>query len=352
MQYLTRASKSILILAILIAVIASTGIAEQEKNLLLNAGAEEGKDELPSLWFEAAVPAEGLKMYRDAKNVHSGKFSFAISNTHKYEQTVCNNWAQNLQGVLVGKVIKVSAYVKTENADAANVCIQCWSLGDNKKMLAFTSTNILRGDKDWILLESPPTIIPVGTAKITVRAVLTGLGKAWFDDLNVNVIDMPNEMSSNILSAQTGNKKYDQKQVQEKNVDFFFERIGNPEPGYHGFSGLWAIAEKAKISNDKTRGKIISKAGEIIKDPNQTIFRRWQCCYVISGIGDVNGVPNLIYALTKDKDTTVRSCAACALGKFTDDKAINALKQAKVTEKNQQVLDWINKALDGQFLKK
>ena len=352
MQYIASTSRSVLIFVILVAVATSAGIAKQQKNLLLNAGAEEGKGELPSLWFEAAVPAEGLKMYRDTKNIHSGKFSFAISNTHKYEQTVCNNWAQNLQEVPVGKVIKVSSYIKAENADAVNVCIQCWGFSDNRKMLAFTSTNILRGDKDWILLESPPTIVPVGTAKIIIRAVLTGLGKAWFDDLSVNVIDMPNEMSSNILSAQTGDKKYDQKQVQEKNVEFFFERIGNPEPGYHGFSGLWAIVEKAKISEAKTRGKIIGKAGDIIKDPNQTTFRKWQCCYVISGIGDVNGVPNLIYALTKGEDTTVRSCAACALGKFTDDKAINALKQAKVTEKNQQVLNWINKALAGQFLKK
>jgi hypothetical protein len=351
MQYFTSTSKSALIFAVLIAVAISTCVAEQEKNLLLNAGAEEGKGDLPSLWFEAAVPAKGLKMCRDTQNVHSGKFSLAISNTHKYEQIVCNNWAQNLQEMPVGRVIKVGAYIKTENADSVNVCMQCWGLDDSEKMLAFTSTNILRGDSNWILLESPPVVVPAGTAKITVRAVLTGLGKAWFDDLSVNIIDMPNEYKQQVANTQIGDKKYDQKQIQEENADFFFERIGNPKPGYHGFSGLWAITEKAKISDANSKEKIIIKAGEIIKDPNQTPFRRWQCCYVISEIGDANGIPSLINALTKDKDTTVRGCAACALGKFNDEQAINALKQAITTEKNQGVLDWINKALDGQFLK-
>jgi HEAT repeat protein len=114
---------------------------------------------------------------------------------------------------------------------------------------------------------------------------------------------------------------------------------------------LWALIEKATISDNQTKEKIILKASEIIEDPNQTSFRRWQCCYVISGIGDEQGIPSLIYTLTKDKDIIVRGCAACALGKFKNKQAIDALKQAKTTEQNQEVLNWINKALDGQFLK-
>lgn len=351
MQYFTSTSKPILISTVLIALAISTCVAEQKENLLLNAGAEEGKGGLPSLWFEASVPADGLKMYRDTQNAHSGKFSLAILNTHKYDQTVCNNWAQDLQGVSTGEVIKVSAYIKTENANSVNVCMQCWGLDNSEKMLAFTSTNILRGNNNWILLESPPIVVPARTAKVTVRAVLTGLGKVWFDDLSVNIIDMSNEISSNISTAQIGDKKYNEKQIQGKDSEFFFERIGNPEVGYHGFSGLWALIEKTKISDEQTIEKIIIKAGEIIKDPNQTPFRRWQCCYVISGVGDAKGIPSLIYALTKDKDTTVRGCAAFALGNFDNEQAVKALNQAKTAEKKQEVLDWINRALAGEFLK-
>ena len=350
MRYSTNNSKLVLILAGLIIITSSTCIAEQEANVLLNRGFEEGKNDLPSLWSKAHIPAEGLKMFRDTENAHSGKHSLAISNTHKYEQKVCNNWAQNLQNVSVGSVINISAYIKSEKADSINVCIQCWGL-KSEKMLAFTSTNILRGDSDWILLESPPVLVPSGTAKITVRAVLTGTGKAWFDDISINTIDMSNESKQSLFSAQVGNKKYEQKQIQEKNVDFFFDKIGAPESGYHGFSGLWALIEKAAISDDPTKKEIIFEAGKIIEDPNQTPFRRWQCCYVISGVGDPNGMPSLISALTKDEDTTVRGCAACALGKFKNEQAIDALKQAKTTEKNLEVLNWIDKALDGQFLK-
>jgi len=350
MQYFTSNSKLVLILTIIIIPFASNCTAERKANVLLNGGAEEGKTKLPSLWFEACVPAEGLKMCRDTENVHSGKYSLMISNTHKYEKTVCNNWAQNLQNVSAGSFINVSAYIKTETADSVNVCIQCWGF-KSSKMLAFASTNILRGDSNWIFLESTPLLVPAGTAKITVRAVLTGIGKVWFDDISINTIDVSNQIKQSMFSTQVGDKKYEQKQIKEKNAEFFFDRIGNPESEYHGFSGLWALEEKAKISDDKTKEKIILKAGEIVRDPNQTPFRRWQCCYVISGINDAKGIPSLIYALSQDKDTIVRRCAACALGKFRNEQAINALKQAKTAEKNQEVLSWIDKALDGQFLK-
>jgi len=350
MQYLTSNSKRVLILTIMIMLLTSNSIAEQKANVLLNGGAEEGKTDLPSLWSEACVPAKGLKMYRDSENVHSGKYSLAISNTHKYEKIVCNNWAQNLKNVSTGSVINVSAYIKTEKADSVNVCIQCWGL-ESGKILAFTSTNILRGDSNWVFLESTPVLVPAGTAKITVRAVLTGRGKVWFDDISINTVHISKQIKQSMLSTQVGDKKYKQKQIQERDADFFFDRIGNQESGYHRFSGLWALEEKAKISDVKTKEKIILKAGEVIKDPNQIPFRRWQCCYVISGINDANGIPNLIYALSQDKDTTVRSCAACALGKFKSKQAIDALKQAKNVEKNRVVLSWIDKALDGQFLK-
>ena len=193
--------------------------------------------------------------------------------------------------------------------------------------------------------------MPTGTAKITVRAVLTGIGKVWFDDISINTIDISNQIKQSMLSTQVGDKKYEQKQIQEKNPGFFFDKIGAPESGYHGFSGLWALIEKATISDEPTKKRIIFEAGKIIEDPNQTSFRRWQCCYVISGVGDPNGMPSLISALTKDAEATVRGCAACALGKFKNEQAIDALKQAKATEQNQEVLKWINKALDGQFLK-
>jgi hypothetical protein len=177
-----------------ILIATSTCVAVPETNLLLNPGAEQGQNELPSFWREAAIGADGLKMYRDDGQAHSGKFSFAISNTHKYPQTVCNNWAQNIMDVPAGKTVRLSAYIKTEEADSVNVCLQCWAAENN--MLAFASTPVFRETQDWVLVQSQPVVVPPHTSYICVRAVLTGLGKAWFDDISLAVIDTPTEVSN------------------------------------------------------------------------------------------------------------------------------------------------------------
>lgn len=184
------------LIGISILIVASACIAAQNVNLLLNSGAEQGKDELPSIWYKAAIHSDGLKMYRDNEQSHSGNFSFAISNTHKYDQQVCNNWAQYLQEVPIGKNISLCAYIKTEKADAVNICIQCWGSGTKTEMLAFGTTPIIRGDQNWQLLRSQPITVPSQTTSICVRAVLTGLGKAWFDDITVTVVDGPSEISN------------------------------------------------------------------------------------------------------------------------------------------------------------
>jgi len=160
--------------------------AENQAILLLNGGAEKGKGELPSVWFAARVPAKGLRMFRATDQAKTGKASLAIFNEHQYKETVANNWAQRLQQVPAGKTLILSAYIRTENADSVNVCLQCWSLG-GKEMLAFTSTPVFRGDQEWILVRSGRVTVPAKTAFIIVRAVLAGKGKAWFDDISVAV---------------------------------------------------------------------------------------------------------------------------------------------------------------------
>jgi len=169
---------------------ADVGPAEplDEANLLLNPGAEQGIEQDPVAWFAAYMPADGLRMWRATDQAHSGKASLAISNEHEYAKTVCNNWAQEVQAVPAGDTIKLSAYIKTEKAEAANVCIQCWD-SDRKKMLAFASTPTFSGDHEWFLARTQPIQVPPKTAAITVRAVLTGKGKVWFDDLSLGLVD-------------------------------------------------------------------------------------------------------------------------------------------------------------------
>lgn len=194
MGYFAAASRITLSVGLLSMFLIANSAAAEKGNLLLNAGAEQGKGDLPSIWSAAAIRAEGLQMYRSSEHMSSGKFSLAISNTHKYEQTVCNNWAQSITDIPAGEVVRLSAHIKAKDADSVNVCLQCWGLENN--MLAFASTPVVRGEQDWILLYSEPVVVPADTAKITVRAVLTGVGKAWFDDLAVVTVDMPTKSTA------------------------------------------------------------------------------------------------------------------------------------------------------------
>jgi uncharacterized protein (TIGR03067 family) len=138
----------------------------------------------------AELPADGLRMWRAREGAHSGEACLAIANTHQYEKEVCNNWAQELEDVPLGKTIRLSAYVKTAGADNVNLCIQCWDKS-GQKMLAFASSPVLRGDHPWTLVSTTPVEVPPDTASIMVRAVLTGQGQVWFDDLSLVVVEEP-----------------------------------------------------------------------------------------------------------------------------------------------------------------
>jgi len=154
------------------------------ENLLLNPGAEQGKGENPSVWERASVAADGLKMVRTGENFKDGKASLMIANDHKYDKPVANNWMQSLQKVPHGAALRVSAAIRTRDADSANVCLQCWDV-TGEKMLAFGTTPVIRGDQDWIRVTSDPVIVPAATASIIIRAALLGTGTVWFDELEV-----------------------------------------------------------------------------------------------------------------------------------------------------------------------
>jgi hypothetical protein len=154
----------------------------------MNPGAELGKKDMPSVWFAARVPADGLRMWRATDLAYTGASSLAIVNSHKYEQQVSNNWMQKLKTVPRGKIVQLRGFIRTENADAVNVCLQCWDL-EGKTMLAFASTPVFRGDQDWTETTSRMLLVPENTAEIMVRAALTGEGKAWFDELTVTIVE-------------------------------------------------------------------------------------------------------------------------------------------------------------------
>src|SRR6187401_1276340 len=93
-----------------IAFLAAAAVAPSTtwaNNLLLNPGAEQGKAENPSVWEQASVAADELRMERTTSKLRSGKASLMIANEHVYDKPVANNWMQALQEVPHGEVLRV-----------------------------------------------------------------------------------------------------------------------------------------------------------------------------------------------------------------------------------------------------
>jgi hypothetical protein len=164
--------------------------AEAGANLVVNPGAEDrdpqAKDDA-AVWFRAQVPAEGLRMARVTEGAHGGEAALHIANTHDYGQMVCNNWTQTIPYNLAGKVVKLSAWVKTEDAEHVSLCVQGFS--DLVNMPSFVSTEVVKGTQGWRRIESKPVAIGKSVTMTTVRAVLTGRGKVWFDDFSLEIVD-------------------------------------------------------------------------------------------------------------------------------------------------------------------
>jgi len=139
-------------------------------------------------------------------------------------------------------------------------------------------------------------------------------------------------------------------EVHTTSVEVWFSRMDREaELGYDPFTSLNALITKAKDSV-QVRDKIIQQATATIDDPSQNMFKRWQCCYVLSGIGDARGIPAISRAL-KDQNCIVRGVAACALGDFDEAEAKAALEQAAAQEQEPKVQAESQKALRGEYRK-
>lgn len=164
--------------------VAIITVTETYTNLLKNPGFEDGAGDDPLYWYRAMIPVSGLNLSWDSEINHSGNRSVSISNTHEYDEVVCNNWAQNIELIPVEKILILEGWIKTIDVESVIICIQCWN--EYGVMLAFGSTQDLNGTHDWGKYNAS-VIVPSGTSMITIRATLTGTGQVWFDDITLLV---------------------------------------------------------------------------------------------------------------------------------------------------------------------
>ncbi len=163
--------------------------AQPGANLVSNPGAEtpDPRDPgEPAIWFKAQVAAPGLVMSRHAEAARSGKASLYIANAHDYPDRVSNNWSQAIGFDLAGRTVRLSAWVRTEDAEHVTLCVQ--GFNDLASMVSFGGTEALKGTTAWTLVETKPVRLARTVTTTTVRALLTGRGKVWFDDITLEIV--------------------------------------------------------------------------------------------------------------------------------------------------------------------
>ena len=161
---------------------------ETGENILKNSDFENGTSQNPMYWFKAMIPNENLTLSWDDEIAYQGNRSVCINNSHVYNYTVINNWAQNIYEIPQGRALELSCYIKTQDAEHVEIMIQCWDENWNYLEYGSTSTpEILNGTNDWKIYKTSISSVPYQTKIITVRLGLIGTGKVWFDDAELVV---------------------------------------------------------------------------------------------------------------------------------------------------------------------
>jgi len=163
-----------------------------EINLIANGGFEELSGDRPARWdvFVAPYPAQAdddvePPAARSSQEAAEGNYAVMLHNPQAYPSEPYNNWSQNVVGDYGGKTLTLTGHVRTEDAEAgAGLWVQCWRKNPLRVVaIANTATGYpLYGTTPWTPVEAELTV-PEGTELLTVRCVLKGSGKAWFDEI-------------------------------------------------------------------------------------------------------------------------------------------------------------------------
>jgi murein DD-endopeptidase MepM/ murein hydrolase activator NlpD len=183
------------------------------------------------------------------------------------------------------------------------------------------------------------------------KAILTALGGDW-DKVARHFAEGSPASSRRVgPQAEPAGRSYTAEEIRTTAAETFFERIVDVEEGWHRFSAMQALQEKARSGDAATRDAIVRRAIGLLGNRTEPLLKRWQCCYVLSGIGDDRAIPALRQALSQEEPDVLRGVAACALGAFDAQDARQTLEKARQTERNAGVLSTIDKALSGAFRK-
>jgi len=118
---------------------------------------------------------------------YNGRYSVGINNSLIYENDTCNNWAQSIGEIPIGRTLKLSGWIKTIESEDVLMIIQCLDKVWNFVGFGTTETaNKINGTNDWRMYNAS-VFVSLNTKLIVVRLSLCGIGKVWFDDVKLIV---------------------------------------------------------------------------------------------------------------------------------------------------------------------
>jgi hypothetical protein len=156
--------------------------ADEPKNLLKNPGGEVGKNAQVDAWGPIVVPfgSKNGRLARATDQKHSGKAALMgeVNGGDGFVQ-----WVQNVDKFPREAKIRLSGFIKSKGDDVkAHIQIQAFDQAGQQLAIAAAEPPI-EGTQDWTKVESEQIAIPAQTKSIIIRLVLSGKGRAWFDDV-------------------------------------------------------------------------------------------------------------------------------------------------------------------------
>lgn len=158
-----------------------TGYAQTSEVQKLNLDFEQNEKGYPLRW--ESFGSNDYQVYIDSVTVKKGKYAVVIENTK--DKSDYKALGINLPNNYVGKSIRLSGYIKTENVTDGYAGL--WMRIDPQQAFDNMGNKGVKGTTDWKQYEIVLPLTPRETQNIAVGGLLAGKGKMWLDGLQVSI---------------------------------------------------------------------------------------------------------------------------------------------------------------------
>ena len=171
--------------------------------------------DLPEAWFVAGSKPQCYEMGLVKESSQNGKMSATIKSIKKRIGGFGTLMQQVYPDKFLGKRIRMSAYVKSENVkDWSGLWLRVDQAGSNNP-LSFDNMQkrAIMGTTDWkkyeIVLD-----VPTDASLIAFGALLSGTGQIWFDSFSFEIVD------ASVPTTGFSDPKEKYTQLEPANLDF------------------------------------------------------------------------------------------------------------------------------------